>query len=95
MEPESIVGVMGGARVYSVGARVYSSLVILMSPQSQLEFGFRTSLGLGLGLGLGGLDLGLGLDNTDIYVSYYLGQCMRAIEARYPPDMANRAVAAQ
>ena len=52
MELESIVGVIGGARVYSVGARVYSvgarvysvrarvysSLVILVSPQSQLGF---------------------------------------------------------
>ena len=36
---------------------------ILVSPQSQLDFGFFTSLGLGLGLGLGGLGLGLGLDN--------------------------------
>ena len=36
---------------------------ILVSPQSQLDFGFFTSLGLGLGLGLGGQGLGLGLDN--------------------------------
>ena len=37
--------------------------VILVSPQSQLDFGIFTSLGFGLGLGLGGLSLGLGLDN--------------------------------
>ena len=37
--------------------------VIIVSPQSQLDFGFFTSLGLGLGLGLGGQGLGLGLDN--------------------------------
>ena len=36
---------------------------ILVSPQSQLDFGFFTSLGLGLGLGLGGQGLGLGFDN--------------------------------
>ena len=52
LEPESIVGVIGGARVYLVGARVYLvgarvylvgarvylSLVILVSPQSHLDF---------------------------------------------------------
>ena len=37
---------------------------ILVSPQSQLDFGFFTSLGLGLGLGLGGQGLGLGFDNS-------------------------------
>ena len=37
--------------------------VIIVSPQSQLDFGFFTSLGLGLGLGLGGQGLGLGFDN--------------------------------
>ena len=37
--------------------------MILVSPQSQLDFGFFTSLGLGLGLG--GQGLGLGLDNYD------------------------------
>ena len=36
---------------------------ILVSPQSQMDFGFFTSLGLGLGLGLGGQGLGLGFDN--------------------------------
>ena len=30
-EPESMLGVMGGARVYAAGARVYASLVILVS----------------------------------------------------------------
>ena len=39
---------------------------ILVSPQSQLDFGFFTSLGLGLGLGLGGQGLGLGLDNIEV-----------------------------
>ena len=39
---------------------------ILVSPQSQLDFGFFTSLGLGLGLGLGGQGLGLGFDNSYI-----------------------------
>ena len=39
--------------------------VILVSPQSQLDFGFFTSLGLGLGLGLGGQGLGLGFDNKN------------------------------
>ena len=48
-----------GARVYLIGARVYLSLVIIVSPQSQL------GLGTYLGLGLGGLDSGLGLDNID------------------------------
>ena len=38
--------------------------VILVSPQSQLDFGFFTSLSLELGLGLGGQGLGLGFDNT-------------------------------
>ena len=52
-----------GARVYSAGARVYSSLVILVSPPVPIGLGFFTSLGLGLGLGLGGQGLGLGLDN--------------------------------
>ena len=37
--------------------------VILVSPQSQLDFGFFTSLSLELGLGLGGQGLGLGFDN--------------------------------
>ena len=37
---------------------------ILVSPQSQLDFGFFTSLGLGLGLG--GQGLGLGLDNNEV-----------------------------
>ena len=50
-----------GARVYSVGARVYSSLVILVSPPVPIGLGFFTSLGLGLGLG--GQGLGLGFDN--------------------------------
>ena len=40
----------GGARVYAAGARVYASLVILVS-----------ALGPNFGLGLG---LGPGLDNT-------------------------------
>ena len=38
--------------------------MIIVSPQSQLDFGFFTSLGLGLGLDLGGQGLGLGLDNS-------------------------------
>ena len=37
--------------------------MILVSPQSQLDFGFFTSLSLELGLGLGGQGLGLGFDN--------------------------------
>ena len=43
---------------------------ILVSPQSQLDFGFFTSLGLGLGLGLGEQGLGLGFDkkSTICYV---------------------------
>ena len=41
---------------------------ILVSPQSQLDFGFFTSLGLGLGLGLGGQGLGLGLDKKTKYL---------------------------
>ena len=43
--------------------------VIIVSPQSQLDFGFFISLGLGLGLGLGGLGLGLGLDNMKTYMT--------------------------
>ena len=38
--------------------------VIIVSPQSQLDFGFLSLTDLGLVLGLGGLDLGLGLDNS-------------------------------
>ena len=38
---------------------------ILVSPQSQLDFGFFTSLGLGLGLGLKGQGLGLGFDKKN------------------------------
>ena len=49
-----VVGWWGGVVAYG----------ILVSPQSQLDFGFFTSLGLGLGLGLGGQGLGLGLDNS-------------------------------
>ena len=49
LEQESMLGVMGGARVYAAGARVYASLVILVS-----------ALGPNFGLGLG---LGPGLDN--------------------------------
>ena len=33
LEQESMLGVMGGARVYAAGARVYASLVILVSAQ--------------------------------------------------------------
>ena len=46
-------GAWGGGVVVAYG--------ILVSPQSQLDFGFFTSLGLGLGLG--GQGLGLGFDN--------------------------------
>ena len=45
------------------GGVVVVAYGILVSPQSQLDFGFFTSLGLGLGLGLGGQGLGLGFDN--------------------------------
>ena len=50
---------------------------VLVSLQSQLDFGFFASLGLVLGLGLGGLGLGLGLDNiacTHILREYFLMQ---------------------
>ena len=43
---------------------------ILVSPQSQLDFGFFTSLGLGLGLGQGGQGLGLGFDNNCISLHF-------------------------
>ena len=54
----------GGTAGYMLGTAGYMvvAYVILVSPQSQLDFGFFTSLGLGLGLGLEGHGLGLGLD---------------------------------
>ena len=67
LEPKSIVGVIGGARVYLigarvylVGARVYLSLVILVSALSQLDFWIWDFFRIGTS---SGLDLGLGLDN--------------------------------
>ena len=38
-EPESMLELWGGARVYAAGARVYASLVILVSVQVPLVFG--------------------------------------------------------
>ena len=51
------------------GGVVVVAYGILVSPQSQLDFGFFTSLGLGLGFGLGGQGLGLGLDNLAFILS--------------------------
>ena len=87
-----------GARVYGVGARVYGSLVIIVSaPVQRIGFwGFsvlvRTS-GSGLGdcwnggLGLGdcwdgGLGLGLGLDNTISRVPQILNEYLKYLELK-------------
>ena len=52
MEPEYLVGArvyLFGARVYLVGARVYLSLVIIVSPQSQLDFWIWDLFWFGIG----------------------------------------------
>ena len=41
LEQESMLGVMGGARVYAAGARVYASLVILVSAQVLLVLALK------------------------------------------------------
>ena len=53
--------VIGGVGWGGVGWGGVVGHVILVSPQSQLDFGFFTSLSLELGLG--GQGLGLGFDN--------------------------------
>ena len=69
--------------------------MIIVSPQSQLDFGFFTSLGLGLGLGLGGQGLGLGFDNIflDGYNILILPSSGRYFEVPYgclvPPRVNN------
>ncbi len=74
MEPESILKLGGGARVflvrarvYLVGARVYLSLVIIVSPQSQLDFWIWDFFGSGIGVGSRGT--GLGTRAWQYYVS--------------------------
>ena len=68
------------------GASVYGNHVILVSPQSQLDFGFFTSLGLGLGLGLGGQGLGLGFDNNNKVNTIWLAiQSLHSVNKRKTP----------